>query len=64
VCFLGVGDNCDLAALYLDLAAHGHDVKVVIRNPVCRGILDGLVEKRPIGAKLWHGSRKQATPAS
>ena len=43
--FLGVGDNCDLAALYLDLAAHGHDVKVVIRNPVCRGILDGLVEK-------------------
>ena len=45
MCFLGVGDNCDLAALYLDLAAHGHDVKVVIRNPVCRGILDGLVEK-------------------
>jgi phosphoribosylamine--glycine ligase len=43
--FLGVGDNCDLAALYLDLAAHGHDVKVVIRNPVCRDILDGLVEK-------------------
>ena len=21
--FLGIGDNCDLAALYLDLAAHG-----------------------------------------
>jgi phosphoribosylamine--glycine ligase len=43
--FLGVGDNCDLAALYLDLAAHGHDVKVVIRNPLCGDILDGLVEK-------------------
>jgi len=62
--FLGVGDNCDLAALYLDLAAHGHDVKVVIRNPLCGDILDGLSRKRPVGAKLWHGSRKLATRAS
>ena len=43
--FLGIGDNCDLAALYVDLAAKGHQVKVVIRNASCKDILDGIVEK-------------------
>lgn len=43
--FLGIGDYCDLSALYLRLLAEGHDVKVHIANPLCRGILAGLVAR-------------------
>ncbi len=32
--FLGVGDYCDLGALYLRLQAEGHDVKVFISDPL------------------------------
>lgn len=42
---LGIGEYCDLAALYLRLAAEGHDVKVFIGAPLCRSILTGMVEK-------------------
>src|SRR5215216_2766882 len=45
--FLGVGDCCDLGALYLRLIADGHAVKVAIANPLCRGTLAGLVEQTP-----------------
>jgi phosphoribosylamine--glycine ligase len=45
--FLGVGDNCDLGALYLRLVADGHHVKVSIANPLCRGTLAGMVEQTP-----------------
>lgn len=41
--FLGIGDYCDLSALYLRLIAEGHDVKVHIANPLCRSTLAGLV---------------------
>ena len=43
--FLGIGDAADLAALYLRLAAEGHQVKVYIGNPLCRGTLAGLVSQ-------------------
>jgi phosphoribosylamine--glycine ligase len=43
--FLGIGDYCDLAALYLRLLAEGHEVKVHIAKPVARGTLAGLVTK-------------------
>src|SRR3982074_1731040 len=41
--FLGIGDCCDLGALYLRLIEEGHEVKVFIGNPLCRGTLAGLV---------------------
>lgn len=43
--FLGIGDSCDLGALYLRLIAEGHQVKVWISNALCRGTLAGLVEQ-------------------
>ena len=45
--FLGVGDYCDLGALYLRLLEEGHDVKIAIANPLCSGTLAGLVEQTP-----------------
>ena len=42
--FLGVGDSCDLGALYLRLLADGHEVKVFVGDPMCRGTLAGMVE--------------------
>ena len=41
--FLGVGETCDLGALYLGLQAEGHDVRVAIDDPDARGTLAGLV---------------------
>jgi phosphoribosylamine--glycine ligase len=43
--FLGIGDYCDLGALYLRLIEEGHEVKVSIGNPLCGGTLAGLVER-------------------
>jgi phosphoribosylamine---glycine ligase len=45
--FLGVGDNCDLGALYLRLAEEGHEVKVFIADPSCQGTLAGLITHVP-----------------
>lgn len=41
--FLGIGDYCDLGALYLRLIEEGHEVKVSIANPLCQGTLAGMV---------------------
>ncbi len=41
--FLGIGDYCDLGALYLRLVEEGHEVKIAVDNPLCRGTLAGLV---------------------
>jgi phosphoribosylamine--glycine ligase len=43
--FLGIGDAADLASLYLRLADDGHDIKIYIGNPLCRGTLAGLVNQ-------------------
>ena len=42
--FLGVGDYCDLASLYLRLAAEGHEVKVCIAEPMCQSTLAGMID--------------------
>ena len=41
--FLGIGDCCELADVYVRLAAEGHEVRVSISEPMCHGILAGLV---------------------
>jgi len=41
--FLGIGDSCDLSAIYLRLLGEGHEVKVYIAEPLCRTTLAGLV---------------------
>ena len=45
--FLGIGDTCDLGALYLRLAAEGHEVKVAVSEPLARGTLSGMIEQTP-----------------
>jgi phosphoribosylamine---glycine ligase len=42
--FLGIGDSCDLGALYMRLLATGHEVKVYVGEPLARGTMAGLVE--------------------
>lgn len=42
---LGIGNYCDLAALYLRLSAEGHEVKVFIDAPLCQNILNGMIAK-------------------
>jgi phosphoribosylamine--glycine ligase len=41
--FLGVGDACELGALYLRLQEEGHDVRVFIQHELCHGTLAGMV---------------------
>ena len=43
--FLGVGETCDLGALYLALRREGHAVKVAVSEPLAAGTLAGLVER-------------------
>ena len=45
--FLGIGDSCDLGALYRVLIRDGHEVKVHIGNPLCQGTMAGIVEQTP-----------------
>lgn len=45
--FLGIGDNCDLGALYLRLLEEGHEVKVAVAEPLARGTLAGMIEQTP-----------------
>jgi phosphoribosylamine--glycine ligase len=40
---LGIGDTNDLGAMYLALAAQGHEVRVAIGDPTARDTLGGMV---------------------
>jgi phosphoribosylamine---glycine ligase len=42
--FLGIGDSCDLGALYMRLLADGHEVRVYVGEPLAQGTMAGLVE--------------------
>ena len=44
---LGVGETCDLGALYLSLKAEGHEVRVAVSHPLAQGTLAGLIERAP-----------------
>jgi phosphoribosylamine--glycine ligase len=41
--FLGIGDSCDLGAMYLELLARGHEVRVCAEDPAGRDTCAGLV---------------------
>jgi phosphoribosylamine--glycine ligase len=42
--FLGIGDTCDLGALYMRLSTEGHEVKVFVKEPLAQGTMAGLVQ--------------------
>jgi phosphoribosylamine--glycine ligase len=43
--FLGIGETCDLGALYMRLQSEGHEVRVAVSEPEANGTLAGLVPK-------------------
>lgn len=43
--FLGIGETCDLGALYMRLQSEGHEVRVAVSEPEACGTLAGLVPK-------------------
>ena len=43
--FLGVGETCDLGALYVALQAEGHDVRVHVSEALAQGTLAGMVTR-------------------
>lgn len=42
--FLGIGDTCDLGAVYQRLVRDGHDVRAFVGDEMARGTMAGLVE--------------------
>jgi phosphoribosylamine--glycine ligase len=45
--FLGIGEYCDLGALYHRLAAAGHDVRVFVELPEARDVHGGMLQLTP-----------------
>ena len=43
--FLGIGDTCDLGALYMRLSTEGHEVQVFVKEPLAKGTMAGLVQQ-------------------
>jgi phosphoribosylamine---glycine ligase len=46
---LGITETCDLGSLYLRLLAEGHEVKVIVSEPLAQGTMAGLVPR----AQSW-----------
>lgn len=42
--FLGIGEYCDLGALYARLAAAGHEVRVYVEDPEARDVHGGMLK--------------------
>lgn len=42
---LGIGDSCDLNSLYKRLVEDGHEVRVFIGEPLCHGVMAGIVNR-------------------
>ena len=45
--FLGIGEYCDLGAMYTRLAESGHEVKVYVENPYYQDVYEGLLSFTP-----------------
>ncbi|MDB5700305.1 MAG: hypothetical protein JWL66_504 [Sphingomonadales bacterium] len=45
--FFGVTETCDLGALYMKLLGEGHEVRVLITEPMAQGTMAGIVERVP-----------------
>lgn len=43
--FLGIGQTNDLAAMYEGLQRRGHEVRVVIEDPACHDVFEGILER-------------------
>jgi len=43
--FLGIGDACELGALYLSLHNEGHEVRIFVADQLCHGTLAGFIER-------------------
>src|ERR1700710_944708 len=41
--FLGIGEYCDLGAMYLRMAEDGHEVKVFVENPDYDDVYAGML---------------------
>jgi phosphoribosylamine--glycine ligase len=43
--FLGLGETCDLGALYMRLLDEGHEVRVLITDPQAHGTMAGIIDR-------------------
>src|ERR1700712_2962744 len=43
--FLGIGDTCDLNSLYRRPVQDGQEVRVSISEPLCHGVLAGIIQR-------------------
>ncbi|WCM86346.1 phosphoribosylamine--glycine ligase [Acidovorax sp. NCPPB 3576] len=49
--FLGIGQTNDLAAMYGGLQSRGHDVRVVVEDPACHDVFEGILQR----VEDWEG---------
>ncbi|MDB5712695.1 MAG: hypothetical protein JWO15_92 [Sphingomonadales bacterium] len=45
--FFGVTETCDLGALYMKLLAEGHEVRILVTEPMAQGTMAGIVDRVP-----------------
>ena len=49
--FLGLGEYCDLGAMYIRLIEAGHEVKVYVENADYHDVYTGMLNFRKIGVE-------------